>query len=121
MSSKNYVLVAIAVASFVCGVVGQYFYPEALQRPSDFWFLGLFAFLIFAWYVFDTNQRAYRRTPMLNVCVVALAGIALPYYFFRSRGAKGGFIALALFVLAFLGSSALTIAGEYFAYHALQS
>ena len=44
-----------------------------------------FSLLMFWWYWLDSEARGYRRTPLLNVAVVALAIVAIPYYVVRSR------------------------------------
>ena len=69
-------------------------------------------FLVFLWYRFDTDAMNYRRSPLLNVAVVALALVALPYYFFRSRGFTRGLLASAMFLLVFAAYSLLQMAGE---------
>lgn len=120
MNPKLVVLLLVEVVSFVNGAADQYFYPGQFQSPTDLWFLAAYALLTFAWFRLDTDERSYRRTPLLSVLVVAVALVALPYYFFRSRGAKGGFIALGLFVLVFMASGALSAAGEYTVSYALQ-
>lgn len=74
------------------------------------------AFLIFAWYRIDSEQRSYKRSTWLNICVVALAIFAMPYYFFRSRGVRGGLVASGVFLLAFVGSIFLTGAGHFAVY-----
>lgn len=61
--------------------------------------------LVFWWYWTDSTLRSYRRPPLLNVAVVAIGFLAVPYYLLRSRE-KGqrlrafarmlGFIALML-------------------------
>jgi formate hydrogenlyase subunit 4 len=73
------------------------------------------ALLIFGWYRIDSSQRGYRRSPWLNVGVVLLALVALPVYFFRSRGAKGGLTATAIFLAGIIGYSVLGLAGQYIA------
>jgi hypothetical protein len=115
MKSKSAVLIAIAVLSFISGAVVQYL--NRAGSPMEFVFLGLAAFLIFYWYHIDTEERGYRRTSLLNISVIALAVVALPYYFFRSRGTKGGFVAVGFFVLAFVGAGILTVAGQYATYY----
>lgn len=55
--------------------------------------------ILFAWYQQDTNHIGYRRTALLNLMVIALTIIALPYYFFRSRGLKKGGVYLLSFIL----------------------
>jgi len=96
-------------------------YIQSKDSPIEFLFLGFAAFLIFAWYRLDTEERGYHRSPLLNVAVIALAILALPYYFFSSRGIKGGFVALGLFVLAFVAAGVLTVIGQYTTYYVLQN
>ena len=113
MNPKTVVIWLMALITFSSGAISQYFYMRHAQPPTTAAFVALSALLIFLWYRFDTEQRSYRRTYLLNVGVVGLALIALPYYFFRSRGAKGGFAASLLFVLAVLGSFLVSMAGKY--------
>ena len=71
-----------------------------------------FSVLIFWWYWVDSTLRSYRRSPLLNVAIVAAAFVAIPYYLLRSRQ-KGqrvvavvrmlGFVAL-LVVALFIGA-----------------
>ncbi len=44
-----------------------------------------FSLLIFWWYWADSTLRSYRRSPLLNVAVIAVAFVAVPYYLLRSR------------------------------------
>lgn len=121
MSSKNKVLIALAFLSLLTGVVDQYFYPNHELPPTAIAFMMVAVFLIFLWYRLDTAQTGYKRSPWLNVAVVGLNIVALPYYFFRSRGAKRGFIATGLFLLAHVASVVLTFSGSYLTYYVLQS
>lgn len=41
--------------------------------------------LVFWWYWTDSALRSYRRSPLLNVAVVAFGFVAVPYYLLRSR------------------------------------
>jgi len=118
---KSWVVLAFLGLSFIAGVAGQYFYPGMEFSPVDMWFLPGFAFLLFIWYRIDSEQRSYKRSPWLNVCIIAVAIIALPYYFFRSRGLKGGALATSAMLLVFVLGGALTTAGQYSAYYGLQS
>ena len=77
--------------------------------------------LAFQWYWLDSELRGYRRSIPLNVSVVALAGIALPYYLFRSRGVKGGFVGVGLLVLLFVVAAALIGVGQLTVYYFWQS
>ena len=49
--------------------------------------------LIFRWYHLDKRERDYQAGPLMNVGVIALAMLALPIYFIRSRGWKRGLVA----------------------------
>jgi hypothetical protein len=123
MNPKTIVLLALALASFLNGAALEYFrYVRSHFSPIEIWLLvGIFVFLVFLWYRLDTDQRAYRRTLFLSVGVIFLSVIALPYYFFRSRGIKGGFIYCGFFVLAMLCSHVLTVAGQFATHYMLQS
>ena len=118
VNPKTLVLIAIAASSFAFGFFD---FIGVMRRSGEMAILILQIGLVFAWYVLDSNHRNYKRTLMLNFGVVALAGFALPYYLFRSRGVKGGFIALALFMVGLLGIAAFGIAGQYSAYFLLKS
>lgn len=121
MSHKSLVLVILAIASFVSGAIDQYFYPGREFPPTAMAFAIMSVALIFFWFRLDSTQFGYRRSPWLNVSVIALAIIALPYYFFRSRGFKRGAIATAVMLVAYIASLVLTMAGSYSAYYGLQS
>lgn len=45
----------------------------------------VFSLLCFWWYWLDAGVRRYRRTPLLNVAVIGIAVIAIPWYVIRSR------------------------------------
>ena len=121
MALKSWVVLGFLALSFIAGFAGQYFYPGMDFAPTDIWLLPVFALLLFLWYRIDSEERSYRRSPWLNVCVIAIAILALPYYFFRTRGLKGGSIATVTMLLVFVLSGVLTVAGQYAAYYGLQS
>jgi hypothetical protein len=54
------------------------------------------------WYHVDKREQNYRAGPLMNAGVVALAVVALPVYFIRSRGWKKGAVTTAL-ALVFVG------------------
>jgi len=120
MHPKPLVVVALAALSFASGAAGQYFYPGQDVSPVDLWVLPGFAFLIFWWYRLDSSQAGYKRTPWLNVGVIAVAALALPYYFFRSRGLKRGSLATLAMLGAIVASGLLTLGGQYTASIGLQ-
>lgn len=121
MTSKTWIVLGFLALSFIVGIVGQYYYPSMEFSPADMWCLPIFALLLFFWYRIDSEQRSYKRSPWLNVCIIGAAIIALPYYFIRSRGLKGGVLATGAMLLLFLLSGALTAAGQYSAYYGLQN
>jgi len=57
---------------------------------------------IYWWYHLDKDETGYRAGPLLNVGVAALAIVALPVYFVRSRGWKRGGV-ISLYALGILG------------------
>lgn len=116
MNGKAAVMTALAVACFVSGVIDQYFYPNMMYPPTVLPSTAVCVFLIFLWYRIDSTQVGYRRSPWLNVGVVGISLVALPYYFFRSRGARRGALATLFLFLAFIASSVLYMAGAMAVY-----
>jgi hypothetical protein len=57
---------------------------------------------LYWWYHLDKDETGYKAGPLLNVGVAALAIVALPVYFVRSRGWKRGGI-VSLYALGLLG------------------
>ena len=121
MQPKQLAVLGLAALSFASGAAGQYLYPGQNVSPVDLWVLPGFAFLIFWWYRLDSSQAGYKRTPWLNVGVIAIAALALPYYFFRSRGFKRGSLATLVLFGAIAASGLLTLGGQYATYLGLQS
>jgi len=110
--AKVYALAILAVISLVGPVVEA----AVTGRVEPFSKFGLAETLlsiapIYWWYYVDKEQRQFRAGPVLNVGVVALAIIALPVYFIRSRGWKRGSVSIVwavgvlavTFVLEWLG------------------
>lgn len=112
------VLISLAVIGFGNGVVRQVLAPGQPFAQVDIAFALLSVALVFAWYRMDAWQRGYRRSPVLDVMVVAVTILALPYYFFRTRGLVGGLRASGLLLLSLIGYSVLEFCGEYAAYYA---
>jgi hypothetical protein len=120
MSPKTVLLLALVIVSLADGAVAQYLYPRAERAPSEIWFLLGYTTVLFAWYAIDSDRRGYVRSRSLNLAMVALAIVALPYYLFRTRGAKGGFIALGGFLLVGICIGPLNYVGMYATYYVLQ-
>ena len=60
--------------------------------------------LIFWWYHVDKREHDYQAGPLMNGGILAVAVVALPIYFVRTRGWKRGAVAtlLALGIFAIL-------------------
>ncbi len=59
-------------------------------------------YFAFRWYALDATERRFRRSPVLNVAIVALWLVAFPYYLFRTRGLWGGLRGTGVFLLLLL-------------------
>ena len=121
MRRKNVILLVLALISFLAGAVNQYFYPGVDFPKSDIPFIFLSLFLLFYWYHLDAIQHSYRRSVFLNISVILIAALAMPYYLFRSRGFKKGFIATIGFFALIVLFSYITVGGQYATYYGLQT
>ena len=61
-------------------------------------------FILFRWVQQDTTKRKAKFGWGLRIAMLALTALALPYYFFRSRGWRGGFVLLGQAWLIFIGA-----------------
>ena len=113
---KKHVLLALAIASIGFGFADAFFFPYQMTPPTAIIFTVVMCFLIFAWYHMDSSQRGYKRSVWLNIGVIGLSLVALPYYFFRSRGAKNGALATALALATLIGIGVLNALGGAAAY-----
>ena len=121
MRRKNIVLLVLALTSFLAGAVNQYFYPGVDFPKSDIPFILLSLFLLFYWYHLDAIEQSYRRSVFLNISVILIAALAMPYYFFRSRGFKKGLIATVGFFALIVLFNFITVGGQYATYYGLQT
>jgi len=113
VNGKTVVLVMLALTALLAGLLDPVF--SAAGRTWAWYDMALSlvcAILVFTWYYIDSDEWAYRRTPLLNMMVVALGIVAIPYYLFRTRGARQGFRAFGLFLLALLAWFVLAAAGH---------
>ena len=90
---KESILALLLIISTVQGAIRVYLDMHHIHQPP-WWFFGstfIGVALIFAWYYIDSTLHSYKRTKLLNIGVVAIAVIAVPYYLVRSRekGQKG--------------------------------
>ena len=68
---------------------------------------------IFWWYHVDKAEKGYRAGPLMNVGVVALAILALPVYFIRSRGWKRGSVSIMKGIVVVAAITLLGMLGEW--------
>jgi hypothetical protein len=115
-NSKNITLALFLFSAILNGVARQVTAPGEPFAQVDILFIFSSTVLIFTWFRIDANERGYKRSPVLNVAVVALAALSLPYYFFRSPGFAGGLAATATFVGIVVLFSAVQYAGSYAVY-----
>lgn len=110
MSGKIVVLSTLLGLAFVAGLI-----EHASSHAATVSVVHLFAStaLIFAWFYLDARERNYRPSLSLKVFVVGLTVFALPYYLFRSRGGRGGFKAMGMTVLLFIGAMVLYGLGSW--------
>jgi hypothetical protein len=114
VTPKTAALVLLGVVSLVCPLVemavtgkvdpfGPYGLVDAfLSLPAIFW-----------WYHVDKRQRNYRAGRLMNAGMIAFVILALPVYFVRTRGWRGGAIASSLALLVLGVNLALSEIGEW--------
>jgi len=68
---------------------------------------------IFWWYHVDKAEKQYRAGPLMNVGVAALAVLALPVYFIRSRGWKRGSVSIVKGIVVVAAITLLGMLGEW--------
>jgi len=100
---KRYALALLAAITLVTPIV-ETLMTGRVEPFSKFDLGGSFLSLlpIYWWYHLDKDQTGYRAGRLLNVGVAALAIVALPVYFVRSRGWKRGGL-IGLYALGVLG------------------
>jgi len=107
-----YFVVATLVLGFVDGATATLVYPGQMLAPSSFAICVVVLFIAFAWYRLDSDSRAYRRSLLSSAAVIGVGIIALPYYFFRTRGFRRGALATMIFLLIAMGYSVLNYLGQ---------
>ncbi len=105
MEKKKLVALALLAAVSLLMPVVETLMTGRVESFSAYDLAGSFVSLIpiFWWYHLDKAQHNYRAGPLMNAGMAALAGIALPVYFIRSRGWRRGAIAIAI-ALGVLGA-----------------
>lgn len=116
---KTAIVAVFVLSSLACGIAGQYFWPGMPLSVADYAFAVLGSFLIFAWYRADAKQRGYRRPAWLDIGVILVAIVAMPYYLFRTRGFKRGLAGIALGLLLMMATGVLTGVGKLAIWYSL--
>lgn len=80
----------------------SYYFPVSGGFVMVFLQVAVIA-LAFYWYWLDSYYRQYNRTILLNIAVILVAFLAIPYYLYRSRVEAGRTISLAVFAGIILG------------------
>jgi hypothetical protein len=71
------------------------------------------AFIMYAWYYYDSEYFKYKRSVILNIMIVAVSIISIPGYLYRTRGFKKGSIKSVIFLLLLITYIILAIIGTY--------
>ena len=121
MHLKKKLFIAGAGIAYISGVSTQYFFPGQIYTLSDVFFILAGAFVLFWWYVLDAREKKFKRNPFLDVLVIALSIVALPYYFFRTRSIKGALVATIALIFIMFGWGVLGVLGQHTTYALLQS
>lgn len=107
MHARNVLIVGMAVV-FIGGAMDGAFEVMGIAMPPGL-NLGisvLYSFMGFLWYRADSNGRGWVRSPWMNIAIILLAVVAIPYYLVRSRPAGQRLSA----VMKFLGCLVLMLA-----------
>ena len=71
----------------------------------------LLSIATFTWFRFDSVQRSYPRSAILDIAFVGLTILVLPYYLIRSRGLRSGLKAIGAGVSIYALNIFATLAG----------
>jgi len=88
------------------GITREWFAPGRFLYAGDIVLLVLLGTIIYRWYDLDARDQAYERPRALDVAVIVVGALALPYYFVQTRGHRRGLVAaiyLGVFCLGYLG------------------
>lgn len=115
MTQKHVALVVLGAIAFLCPLLEMLFTGNVDDPFSKFGIAGTLLSLlsIFWWYHADKRERNYRAGRLMNAGMLVALVVALPIYLIRSRGWKGGAIALLLAAAVFGVTFALGEAGEW--------
>lgn len=108
-TSKTCALALLAAISLL-GPLVEVLVTGKIEPYSKFEMAEVFLSIapIYWWYYVDKAQMDFRAGPIQNAGVIAVAIVALPVYFIRSRGWKRG----GLYVLMMAGAFAVSLGLE---------
>ncbi len=114
MKSKTLALALMAAVSFACPLAERIVTGQ-VEMLSTFGLIETLVsvVLLFWWYHVDKAEHGYRAGPLMNGGMLVIAALALPIYFVRTRGWKGGGIAIALAAAFLVGTFVLGELGEW--------
>lgn len=105
--TRKQILIAILLVMVVDGALDASYAAQGMSQPLE-WSAPLtlcVSFLGFLWYRIDSDERNYKRSLGLNIAMIMLAILAMPYYLLRSRERGTKLAALA----RWLGFGALMV------------
>ena len=113
MKQKAWALAILATISLL-GPVLEILVTGHIEPYGNFAMAEVFVSIapIYLWYYVDKRDTQYRAGPLMNAGVIALAIVALPIYFVRSRGWKRGSLFTLLLVVAVAVTTLLGWLGE---------
>jgi hypothetical protein len=109
--AKAQILWAFAAVSFIAGANPVVAMSADMVRMIELGLVFAMVFLIFLWYRIDADERGFQRSLLLNVAIVMVAALAVPYYLIRSRGWQEGQLAVLKALVVFVGSIVLSALG----------
>ena len=102
MQQKRRAIATFLSIGTIFGIATQYPTPFHVPEWVEWILIVAYGFSVFWWYHADGNERSYKRSIWLNIIMVGLPIVGLPYYLFRSRGFRSG-------ALAILGAAGLAL------------
>jgi hypothetical protein len=102
------ITVSLTALGFLYGAAWVYF-SHVGDAPQIVVVFGiLMTATVFEWMRQDAYARSFKRSPIMNVAVIALPVVTVPVYLFRTRGLRGGMlgtaVALTIFLISWLSS-----------------
>ena len=94
--------ILVLLLLYIAVLSGMASYLDARRIPEPQWSVMVTSIvgslLVFWWYWADSTSRSYRRSPLLNISMVAVGFLAVPYYLLRSREKGRRLLAVAKFL-----------------------